>query len=503
MNKFFLLLLFIIIGTSVVLSGVFHRTPDIERDLQNLASSGICLDGGAPNTSKSITVKFSEQFSSTTGKFNLIKTAAALGFGKSTLITSRQAGVDLADNQPVYYETENIWGNSLQFLGGGTGPEGPLAIVYKLSQNQGDLDTVKKMGVVKFFDIYLRDGLAIPDFIKNCKSWGANTAQTVVLGKNDFPPGAFKTSDIIGKTIAIDVPSFVYNNLNGKKRTHDIEGLDGIQKNIGSLVVSGKTYPLHFHLGNLFLVNGQITFEYIPNSNTIETQMVQNSQGGKKTLQLETFDWVSTTTTTVTFSWWTPPCKPVIYLYPKEKTKVNVKVNTTGFLTMTIPNYPKEGWTVVANPDGKIELDGKVYPYLYYESMVPDSKVKKSKEGFVIPYYDLSSFYRNTLPGLGLSKDQTMEFAEYWEKALPYYPYYFIRIMTEEEIEAIEPLIITPSPDTILRVRFYFEPLDRFELRERQDVPFRPSLQKDQGFKVVEWGGMVKRDKDHPFTCSE
>lgn len=192
-------------------------------------------------------------------------------------------------------------------------------------------------------------------------------------------------------------------------------------------------------------------------------------------------------------------CKPAIYLYPEKPTNVNVKVKTKGELLYTRPLYPANGWNVLAYPDGKIVYRGKSYDYLYYESRIPDDLIDKPKEGFTVSYKELPNLYDDILPKLGLSDNQVAGFKEYWERTLPASPYYFIGIMSEENINDFEPLDVNPKPATIIRVRLYFEALDKkIEIQE-------PKIQtpKKTGFSLVEWGGMVKIDKDHPFTCSQ
>lgn len=196
---------------------------------------------------------------------------------------------------------------------------------------------------------------------------------------------------------------------------------------------------------------------------------------------------------------WSVHCKPAIYLYPTEKTKVNVRVNTSGFLTYVDPPYPKTGWDVLAYPDGTLETNQKRYEYLYYESAIPDDLIEKPKEGYVVLYSELPSLYKMLLPRLGLSKKQTDDFTSYWETTLPKAPYYLVGLLSKDNIDTIDPLTIIPKPETIVRVRLYFEALDK-----KIEVP-TPSIvtPEKRGFTIVEWGGMVKRDKNHPFTCSQ
>lgn len=218
--------------------------------------------------------------------------------------------------------------------------------------------------------------------------------------------------------------------------------------------------------------------------------------------------------------WWTPECKPAIYLYPKNKMNVNVKVSPQGHLTYTDPVYDtKKGWNITAYPDSKLTwLDNayginskgekrasNIYDYLYYESKIHDSMIKKPTDGFIIAYADLESFYRNNLPKMGLNAKETKDYVEYWLNVLPYADYYFIGMLAEKNINQIEPMIITPVPDKTLRVRLYYEALSPENAAKKTITLTKPNLENEfnrSGFSVVEWGGMVKQDKDHPFTCS-
>jgi hypothetical protein len=246
---------------------------------------------------------------------------------------------------------------------------------------------------------------------------------------------------------------------------------------------------------------------------TNSTTYVEPSQQPSKDHKQLQLQWFVIQRNEGEFNWYFPACKPAINLYPTKDTIVNVKVNIPhGFLTYTDPLYPQnDGWTVLAHPSGNIQYlsqnlassNGIVnyptgtFPYLYYEGKVQDNHVTKPDTGFVRSYTELSSFFDELLPQLGLSTKETQEFKTYWLKALPKSLYYFIGIIPQEQINMNEPLTITPNQDTLIRVRLYFEILDHPKLVEQPDIktPVR------SGFTVVDWGGMVKRDKTHPFTC--
>ncbi len=214
-----------------------------------------------------------------------------------------------------------------------------------------------------------------------------------------------------------------------------------------------------------------------------------------KNLQLETFfieedppknEWLG--------AW----CKPAIYLYPEKKTSVNVQVDPKGPFTLTIPSYPWGGWNVQAFPDGTVIHEGKTFPYLYWEASLPDELINEPKEGYVVTPRELDGLFSKVLPQLGLNEKETKEFKEYWLKALPDSPYYFVGVMPENQIDALAPLDIEPKPDSVLRVSLYFKALDK---KESVRAPKLSGFTRE-GFTVTEWGGLFKADKAHKdFTC--
>jgi hypothetical protein len=174
--------------------------------------------------------------------------------------------------------------------------------------------------------------------------------------------------------------------------------------------------------------------------------------------------------------------------------------------------YPKDlGWNVLAHPNGdlsylatnladshnEIKYPTGVFPYLYYEGKVKDSSISKPTTGFVEKYDNLSSFFDTLLPKLGLNVKEIREFKSYWLKALPKANYYFVGIIPQENLDQNEPLTITPKENTMIRVRLYFQQLDKPEAIQE------PAIQTPtrSGFTVVDWGAYVKNDKNHPFTC--
>lgn len=463
MTRITAIFLFVIIIASVAFTGLFSKSPNTT-NLSAPAGETQCVDYDPPSPTETVT------FQGTL--YKLIKRDGSIISSK--MGEMKEVGTT-ADGKKIFQmESSNYSGQKV-----------PEDIIFVLKNVEKD--PKQPYFGTYIFDIYLKDGVPIPDVVKNCKPSGGEL-KIVIEDRNQFPPAAFNTDQIIGLNISVSAPSYVHS---GNKTTFDsVKALPEVKPEIGSLLVSSKSYVLYFHLEVIYLIDGTNAYEYLPNDSRIDL-----SRQDKKSLQLKQIKFASVPS----ISWYTPACKPAIYLYPKEETDVNVRVKTQGFLTYTDPVYVSSGWEAKAYPSGKLIVNGRFYDYLYYESKIPDSEIKKPREGFVISYGDLPGFYDEILPKLGLNSTEAQGFKDYWVKALPYSPYYFVGIMKLNDIEKLEPLTINPAPDTIIRARIYFEAIsEKIEVSEPEiETPKR------QGFTAVEWGGMVKLEKGSKFTCSQ
>lgn len=179
--------------------------------------------------------------------------------------------------------------------------------------------------------------------------------------------------------------------------------------------------------------------------------------------------------------------KPAIYLYPKKKSMINVTLRINGNITTTIPDY-KDGWSITANPNGMIEGG---YDYLFYEADL--KKISLPKEGWVVAYTELNRWLDLNLAKLGLNAKEKRQFKEYWMNELPSAPYYKIQLLDTQFLSDNMTLTIIPKPDALLRLNFYFTPLQYSEiLKEPLIKPFNR-----KGFTAVEWGGILNDSKSH------
>lgn len=174
--------------------------------------------------------------------------------------------------------------------------------------------------------------------------------------------------------------------------------------------------------------------------------------------------------------------KPVIYLYPNERTQVSVRLDFDGQLTCTYPRY-NDGWNVEAEPDGQLtDENGQTYNYLYWEGI--SNQAYDLSSGFCIPGKKTAAFLEQALADLGLNRREANEFIVYWLPEMEANPYNLISFQQEAYTESAR-LDITPKPDCIIRVFMVWKPLER-----PIDVPPQAlSAPARKGFTAVEWGG--------------
>lgn len=371
------------------------------------------------------------------------------------------------------------------------------------------------------FDVYIdqaeKDKLATDpkyEFVRNCKETGGLVPVVEGPATPAFPPQVISLNNDPKLTYQVFTPSDFFNDFKSEYapwyiRIEEKQKPDAAKK-IGSLkvTISGQTknYEVFYHAAIVYLIDlvDNKSFIYNPSQEEPPFEKPRNP-----TLQLTALKFI----TTSEWTWATPECKPALYLYPEKPTKLKIWLNPAGKLTVTDPPYePKTGWEVLAFPDGTL-LSGNAlshpefisgsltkgfrnkfgmtsgiqsYRYLYYEAEI--EKVKVPKEGWMVKKEELEEFFDKTLPVLGLNRNETDEFKNYWLSVLNAAPYYFVGLIPYQEIERIEPISFSQKPDNFIRLRFFFEPLERPVLAAE---PKLPSISKRFGFTAVDWGGIL------------
>lgn len=174
--------------------------------------------------------------------------------------------------------------------------------------------------------------------------------------------------------------------------------------------------------------------------------------------------------------------KPVVYLYPEQKTSVSVKLHYDGNLTCTYPEY-NSGWQVTAFPSGQLQdAKGTYYNYLYWEG--DSNRNYDFSEGFCIKGENTTAFLDDALAKLGLSRREANEFIVYWLPQMQDNAYNLISFQSDAYTDHAK-LSIAPEPDTLIRVFMAWKPLKTAESISPQKL----SCPERTGFTVVEWGG--------------
>lgn len=180
--------------------------------------------------------------------------------------------------------------------------------------------------------------------------------------------------------------------------------------------------------------------------------------------------------------------KPVIYLYPTEKTAIEIKLDLNGKLLTTFPKYDKN-WDVIAEPNGQIfdKKTNRYYSSLFWDGTIdfPEEHYKYH-DGFIVTKEKLIEFLIEKLEHIGLNNQETNEFIQYWLPLLERNKYNFIHFLVNEECDEIAILNVNPKPETTIRIYMEFYGLENFtEIKEQQ----LPKTER-KGFTLVEWGGV-------------
>ena len=182
--------------------------------------------------------------------------------------------------------------------------------------------------------------------------------------------------------------------------------------------------------------------------------------------------------------------KPIIYFYPTEKENISVILWNTENLLHTYPKYDSnKWWNVIAQPNWELkDLDSGRKLYALYREWESETETNFD-EGFVVAWKDIIPFLEEKLEILWLNEREAEEFIVYWLPQMEWNEWNLIRFETIEEQNENMPLIITPKPDTMIRVMMDWKAIDKpIEIPEQELItPERI------WFTVVErWGSQRK-----------
>ena len=230
---------------------------------------------------------------------------------------------------------------------------------------------------------------------------------------------------------------------------------------------------------NLPLAPKKYTFDFYYNSNYLEifTDSIEVKPGMRTVISLY-FEPVDRPINVK---------KPVIYLYPETTSEVTVSVQPVGELTFTYPAY-NNGWQVTAQSNGDLSVNGKTYPYLFWESEQPQMEPFRDGKATVVSRENIVAFLEEKLTKLGLNEREQTDFITFWGPQLAANSRSVVKFMINEECDAFATLNISPKPAHVNRVYLLWCSAETEMSLENLTEQVLPVLNRD-GFDVLEWGG--------------
>lgn len=179
-------------------------------------------------------------------------------------------------------------------------------------------------------------------------------------------------------------------------------------------------------------------------------------------------------------------CKPVIYLYPKEETQINMQVNIQNGKQPFFYPYYDQSWNITALPNGELSANDQTYRYLFWEATQASHLDQiEHNEGFIVSGQEAIPFLEKQLTQAGLNSMEQADFITFWGPQMASNVFNYVRFEWNEACDKFAELTISPKPESIARLYIFIAPIDQpFEVSEQKI----PALNRT-GFTVLEWGG--------------
>ncbi|MCK9292517.1 hypothetical protein M0P25_00315 [archaeon] len=144
----------------------------------------------------------------------------------------------------------------------------------------------------------------------------------------------------------------------------------------------------------------------------------------------------------------------------------------------------------------------QILNYLLESDIVSDNDVSYIKKKLKTKQYNADNYVPTdyeiqqtllqltlkNLKEMGLNEKELSQFKEYWIPELNGSKYYVIKLLSDDFLSENMNLLVSPTPDTMIRLNFYFKGVDNIVKLEEPVIttPVR------NGFTVVEWGGILE-----------
>ena len=260
--------------------------------------------------------------------------------------------------------------------------------------------------------------------------------------------------------------------------SNEIQVVNMKDEKLVTLLTNKDNYTFHPLISGWYEINGKEGVFFV-----VEDKNIDNGVDGRG---LEFYYIPSTGETgVITTTGIGGYAKPVLYLYPTKKQKVTVTFEKPELLTTTYPKYNKE-WIVTANSNGDLyDNNGKYYYGLYWEE--DGSNDVDFSTGYYVTKEEALSFLEEKTEEIGLSRREANEFIMYWLPILEKNGKNLVYFELTEERDSYNKLLISPKPDSLLRIAIHVKKVDSPVLIKPQQL----KKFKRSGFSAVEWGGVV------------
>lgn len=181
--------------------------------------------------------------------------------------------------------------------------------------------------------------------------------------------------------------------------------------------------------------------------------------------------------------------KPVIYLYSENKeAPFSLKIKTDADLQFTYPSY-KDAWKGTTSPDGTIQINGKNYPYLFWDAQLSFESLDIDwSNAYQIQGASALQYLENQLDKIGFNAKEKTDFITYWAPRIKQLKYVEILFIQNTSVDPIAGLETVPHFNQN-RIYLVFRAVK--ELKKQTPMIRNPLVPIDRsGSYLVEWGGI-------------
>lgn len=177
--------------------------------------------------------------------------------------------------------------------------------------------------------------------------------------------------------------------------------------------------------------------------------------------------------------------KPVIYFHTDKPRDFSLNVQPKGDFTFTYPAI-ENGWNGKINTDGSLTVNGKKYPYLFWEAQQQYS-FEPSGNAYHLKKDDYVAFLEKKCEELGFTAAERTDFITFWGMKMQSHEELFVQFLFNDQCNQFADLNFKEQPDAVQRVYICISDWDNSFQTYLNDVKFEAMPKGD--FTVLEWGG--------------